>query len=67
MRQTRELSKDPDEALAYWYQRVDRMRNVIRKRPTLLWEYVQESFQLSTEEMEGFFGPKPEFPPEALF
>ena len=55
-----------DGAYRYWEQRVERLRNVIRKRPTLLWQYTQDAFNLTNEQMEHYFGPKPEMPPEAI-
>ena len=38
----------------------------LRKRPTLLWEMTQDAFNLTNAEMEKYFGPKPEMPPEAI-
>ena len=55
-----------DGAYRYWEKRVERLRNVIRKRPTLLWEYTQNTFDLTDEQMEHYFGTKPEMPPEAI-
>ena len=55
-----------DGAYRYWEKRVERLRNVCRKRPTLLWEYTQAAFNLTNEQMEHYFGPKPEMPPEAI-
>ncbi len=55
-----------DGAYRYWEKRVERLRNVVRKRPTLLWEYTQEAFNLTNDEMVKYFGEKPEMPPEAL-
>lgn len=55
-----------DGAYRYWEKRVERLRNVVRKRPTLLWQYTQDAFNLTNDEMEHYFGPKPEMPPEAV-
>ncbi|MGN0747272.1 MAG: lamin tail domain-containing protein [Aristaeellaceae bacterium] len=55
----------PDAAYRYWEQRIERLRNTIRKRPNLLWSMVKEQFGLSEEEMLHYFGPQPEMPPEA--
>ena len=55
-----------DGAKRYWEKRIERLRNVVRKRPTLLWEYTQDAFNLTNAEMEHYFGPKPEMPPEAV-
>ena len=61
-----EVPVTADGAYRYWEKRVERLRNVIRKRPTLLWQFTQDVFNLSNEEMEKYFGPKPEMPPEAV-
>ena len=53
-------------AYRYWEQRVNRLRNVIRKRPTKLWEFTQEAFNLTDDQMVRFFGPKPEMPANAI-
>ncbi|MCR5565710.1 MAG: lamin tail domain-containing protein [Clostridiales bacterium] len=55
-----------DGAYRYWEQRVERLRNVIRCRPTRLWEFTQDAFNLTNAEMVKYFGEKPEFPPEAI-
>jgi len=55
-----------DGAYRYWEKRVERLRNVCRKRPTLLWEYTQAAFNLTNEQMEHYFGPKPPMPAEAI-
>lgn len=55
-----------DGAYRYWEQRVDRLRNVIKKRPNILWGYIQEEFELSDAEMLDYFGPRPEMPADAL-
>ncbi len=55
-----------DGAYRYWEKRVERLRNVARKRPTLLWEFTQDTFNLTNEEMKKYFGPKPEMPAEAI-
>ncbi len=53
-------------AYAYWERHVNRLKNVIKKRPTLLWEMVQEAFDLTDEEMLHYFGPQPEMPTDAV-
>ena len=53
-------------AYAYWERHVNRLKNVIKKRPTLLWEMVQEAFDLTDEEMLHYFGPQPEMPADAV-
>jgi len=55
-----------DGAYRYWEKRVERLRNVCRKRPTYLWEMIQNAFELTGEEMERYFGPKPEMPADAV-
>ena len=55
-----------DGAYRYWEKRVERLRNVVRLRPTRLWEYTQDAFNLTNEEMIKYFGEKPEMPPEAI-
>ena len=52
----------PDGAYRYWQQRVERLRNTIRKRPTLLWDYVKEAFELTNAEMVHYFGEQPPMP-----
>ncbi len=54
-----------DGAYRYWEQRIERLQNTIRKRPTLLWEMTQDAFNLTNEEMIHYFGEKPEMPAEA--
>ena len=61
-----EVPTTPDGAYRYWEKRVERLRNVIRKRPNLLWGYTQDVFNLTNEQMEKYFGPQPEMPPEAV-
>lgn len=55
----------PEGAMSYWNKRLNYTRNVIKKRPTYFWEMVQERFDLSTSEMESYFGPKPSLPDDA--
>ncbi len=57
----------PEGALRYWNQRLDRTRNILKKRPTYFYEMVQEYFQLNAEQMERYFGPKPPLPDDALY
>ena len=61
-----EAPRTVEGAYKYWQKRVERLRNVIRKRPTRLWEFTKKAFGLSNEEMEKYFGPKPPMPPEAI-
>ncbi len=55
-----------DGAYRYWEQRVDRLRNVIKKRPNLLWGMVKEELKVSDEDMLKYFGPRPEMPADAV-
>jgi len=55
----------PEGALRYWYTRLDRARNVLKKRPTYFYEMVQKQFQLTDEQMLLYFGPKPPLPEDA--
>ena len=61
-----EVPTTVDGAYRYWEKRVERLRNVIRLRPTRLWEYTQDAFNLTNEQMVHYFGEKPEMPPEAI-
>lgn len=55
-----------DGALRYWESRVERLRNVVRKRPNLLWGYIKDAFSLSNKEMLEYFGERPDMPPDAI-
>ena len=48
-----------DGCLRYWNTRVERLRNVIRKRPAYCWRQVAEWFKLTDAQMEQYFGPIP--------
>lgn len=61
-----DVPKTAEGAYKYWQKRVERLRNVIRKRPTRLWDFTKKAFGLSNAEMEKYFGPKPPMPPEAV-
>ncbi len=49
----------------YWLERIERLRNVLRKRPTYFYEMVQVYFDMTADEMYPYFGEKPEMPAEA--
>jgi hypothetical protein len=51
-----------DGCIRYWNERVNRMRNVVMKRPTYCYEQVQEFFNLSDTQMLDYFGEKPVIP-----
>jgi len=55
----------PEAAYRYWENRITRLKNTLRKRPTLLYEYIQEWFKFSNQQMVHYFGEKPPMPPEA--
>ena len=61
-----EVPTTVDGAYRYWEKRVERLRNVCRWRPNRLWEFTQDAFNLTNEEMEHYFGKKPEVPPDAV-
>ena len=61
-----EVPKTVDGAYRYWEKRVERLRNVIRKRPTYLWEMLQDAFNLTDAQMVEYFGDKPEMPADAV-
>ena len=54
-----------DGAYRYWEQRIDRLRNTCKKRPNLLWGFIQDAFELSQAQMEDYFGPRPDMPSDA--
>jgi hypothetical protein len=55
-----------DGSMRYWNIRVNRMRNVVKKRPTNCWNQVKEWFSLTDAQIVGYFGPRPEIPPDAI-
>ena len=61
-----EVPTTVDGAYRYWEKRVERLRNVCRKRPTNLWEMTQSVFGLTDAQMVEYFGEKPEMPPDAV-
>ena len=56
----------PEGALRYWHTRLDRTRNILKKRPTYFYEMVQKQFALSDEQMLSYFGTKPPLPKDAI-
>ena len=52
-------------AYSYWQSRVNRLRNVLKKRPNRLWKMVKDQFKLTDEQMVLYFGPQPEMPADA--
>ena len=53
-------------AYTYWENRINRLKNVLKKRPNKLWDMVQEAFKLTDDQMLVYFGPQPEMPPDAV-
>lgn len=56
-----------DGCLRYWNSRVERLRNVARKRPAYCWRQVQDWFKFSDAQMEAYFGPLPRMPENATW
>ena len=48
-----------DGYMRYWQSRVDRMKNTMRKRPYYLWQFIQEQWKLSNDQMLYYFGEQP--------
>ncbi len=61
-----EVPVTSDGAYRYWEKRVNRLRNVVKKRPNLLWGFVQDSFSLSNAQMVEYFGERPEMPDDVI-
>ena len=61
-----EVPTTADGALRYWKARVNRLRNIVKKRPNLLWGYIQDAFSLSNEQMIHYFGERPVMPADAV-
>ena len=52
------IEEVPTNAVAayqYWEKRVNRLRNVMHKRPTMLYGFIQDYFSMSSEEMDVYF------------
>ena len=60
-----EVPTTAEGAYQYWQKRVNRLRNVIKKRPTRLWDFTKKAFSLSKKDMEKYFGPRPDMPADA--
>ena len=50
-----EVPTDPEAAWKYWQKRVDRLRNVMYKRPTMLYQFIQNYFNMRKSEMDAYF------------
>lgn len=50
-----EVPTTADAAYKYWEKRVNRLRNVMYKRPTMLYKFIRDYFNMSTEEMDVYF------------
>ncbi len=55
-----------DGAKRYWERHIDRLKNTLKKRPNLLWGYIQDAFSLTDAQMLDYFGPRPEMPDDAV-
>lgn len=57
--------KNPEGGYNYWVSRCERMINrIFPRRPYYIWQEILQYFGLSTEQMEGYFGPCPPTPQE---
>lgn len=56
-----------DGCMRWWRSRVERLRNIARKRPAYCWRQVAEWFKLTDSQMESYFGPIPLIPAEATW
>lgn len=61
-----DMPKEAKGAKEYWLSRVERARNVLKKRPALFWDMAREDFSLDGAQMESFFGPRPKTPADAV-
>ena len=61
-----EVPTTSDGAYRYWEKRIERLRNVLKKRPNLLWGYIQDAFSLNQNEMLKYFGERPVMPEDAV-
>ena len=55
-----------DGAYRYWERRIERLRNTLKRRPNLLWGYIQDAFQLTNSQMVEYFGERPVMPADAV-
>ena len=56
-----------DGCMRWWRSRVERLRNIARKRPAYCWRQVAEWFHLTDAQMESYFGPIPLIPSDATW
>ena len=50
-----EAPNTPEGAWKYWESRINRLRNTMKKRPTLLYNYIRGYFGMSDTEMHVYF------------
>ena len=50
-----EVPQTADKAYQYWQKRVIRLKNVMYKRPTKLYYFIQDYFNMSDQEMDVYF------------
>ena len=55
---------NPEGAYQYWLGRIERAKNVMKKRPTIFWRMIKEYFNLSDSEITYYYGACPEMPPD---
>ena len=55
-----------DGSMRFWNYRVSRLQNVVKKRPTICWDQVKEWFKFTDAQMESYFGPRPDMPPDVI-
>lgn len=55
-----------DGSMRYWNSRVNRLKNVVKKRPTNCWKQVKEWFKLTDAQMIDYFGPMPVMPDDVI-
>lgn len=62
-----EVPSNAEAGFRYWEQRTKvRLKNTLKKRPTLLYDMIQNQFKLSENEMVHYFGARPPMPPDVI-
>ena len=56
---------NPEGAYQYWLGRIERAKNVMKKRPHIFWNMMKDYFELSEAEMKAYFGACPVMPADA--
>lgn len=55
-----------DGSMRYWNERVNRLKNVVKKRPTIAWDQTKEWFKLTDAQMLEYLGPRPVMPDDVI-